>query len=91
MKHDTADQLADDLSRISDVSSATVVHFKERGGTNADSPEQHGNPDDDLYGVQFYAHDRMIPKAVIDVVTEYETQGIYLHPDPGVVTPRPKQ
>jgi len=87
MKQQTAEQLADDLRQVPHTS-AKVVHFEERGGTWWENPEEHGMPDDDLYGVQFSAHDALIPQGVIEVVAEYDTQGIYLRPDPGVVCPR---
>ena len=87
MKLETAVQLASELRDVPHTS-ATVVHFDERGGTHWEVPDEHDMPADDLYGVQFSAYDALIPQGVIEVVAEYDTQGIYLRPDPGVVCPR---
>lgn len=87
MEKSTATKLATDLRQLDEVSSAKVVHFDEDGGTAFAPPEEHGTPDDNLYGVDYYAYDALIPRSVIDTVTEYDTRGIYIHPDPGVIVP----
>jgi hypothetical protein len=87
MKRDTAAELADEIDSAGYT--ASVVHFSERGGVAGEPPERHGNPDDDLYGVRFYAYDMFIPEEIIEIVAGYDTQGIITRPDPGVVCPRP--
>lgn len=90
MKQSSAEELATDLRQLDEVDSAGAVHFDERGGTTFESADAHETPEDDLYGVSFYAYDGMIPQNVINVLAQYETQGILTHPDPGVVTPKPE-
>lgn len=90
MDRTTADELVAELERTPDVSSASVVHFKDHGGVNFAPAETADDPEDELYGVSFAAFDAQIPQSVIKIVAGYNTQGILIHPDPGVVLPKPR-
>lgn len=88
MKKNMATEMSQKLSQLSTVKSTQVVVFDEKGGTNWESIERiDEKPDDDLYGVYFYAFDSLIPHNVIEIISKYETGGIYTHPDIGVVCP----
>lgn len=89
MEYKTARNLAEDLDAIGDVNMTQLVHFDNRGGLMSTPISKFDDiPDDDLYGVEFYAHDMYIPKEVIDTVSGYECGGIITDPDIGVVAPR---
>jgi hypothetical protein len=86
MNRSDAHELAEELAAI-DSTSAGVIRFSDKEGLDWEPWEEDGGPDDDLYGVSYYAYDALIPQSVIEAVASYDTGGIYIHPDPGLICP----